>query len=112
MLKSALTLLTFFMCSIYYSQELQQFEFNLQRFNDSVRIESCIPLNLYNELMTIPGQVNSNKQTIQGIPMHVLGSKWVNDCLIINWPNIPNQEIVSYVLEFTKLREDQIIFIE
>jgi hypothetical protein len=112
MIKFRLILVISFLSGISYTQEIQQFQFNVHRFNDSVQVESCVPMNLYNELMTIPGQENNNKQIIQGIPMHVLGSKWVNNCLIINWPNIPNEEIVSYILVFTKLREDQIIIIE
>jgi hypothetical protein len=112
MYKHLFIALLLFYFGILRSQELQQYQFNVHRFNDSVQVESCIPMNLYNELMTIPGQENTNKQIIQGIPMHVIGSKWVNNCLIINWPNIPNEEIISYILVFTKLREDQIIIIE
>lgn len=112
MFKGALTLLTFFLCGIYYSQEIQQFEFNVHRFSDSVRVESCIPLDLYNERMTLPGQENEKKRVIEGIPMHVIGSRWVNNCLMIHWPNIPNNDIIGYIREFTKLREDQIIIIE
>jgi hypothetical protein len=46
------------------------------------------------------------------IPIHVTGSKWVNECLIINWLNLPNEEIIGYIKEFTILREDQIILSE
>jgi hypothetical protein len=46
------------------------------------------------------------------IPIHVIGSKWVNNCLIIDWPNISNEEIIGYIKEFTILREDQIILSE
>lgn len=112
MFKSILTLITFFLCEIYYSQEIQQVEFNVHRFSDSVRVESCIPMDLYNDRMTLPSQENEKKRVFEGIPMYVIGSKWINDCLIINWPNVPNNEIIGYILEFTKLREDQIIISE
>jgi hypothetical protein len=46
------------------------------------------------------------------IPMHVIGSKWVNNCLIINWPNVPNEEIFDYIKQFSTLRDDQIILSE
>lgn len=112
-MQKQLFLITFLsIINFYYSQIDRQYKFNIYRLNDSVRIESCIPLDLYNELLTIPGQTNNNKQIIQGIPMHVIGSKWVNNCLIINWPNISNQEIVGYLLEFTQLRKEQIIIEE
>ena len=44
--------------------------------------------------------------------MQVVGSNWIGNCLFINWPNIPNEDIIGYILEFTNLREDQIIIIE
>lgn len=112
MYKRQLILFFSFFYGVSFSQEVQQFQINIHRYNDSVRIESCIPLDLYNERIVLPGDVNENKRGIQGIPMHVIGSKWADNCLIIQWPNIPNNDIVQYILEFTTLREDQIIIIE
>lgn len=112
MYKHLFIALLLFYFGILRSQELQQYQFNVHRFNDSVRVESCIPMDLYNDRMTLPGQENEKKRVIEGIPMHVIGSRWVNNCLMINWPNIPNEEIIGYIKEFTKLREDQIIIVE
>lgn len=76
MYKFLFTALFLFYFGILISQELQQqYQFNIHRLNDSVKIESCIPLNLYNELMTIPGQEINNKHIVQGIPMHVFNTK-------------------------------------
>jgi len=112
MFKYALFHVFLFLFGILKSQELQQFEFNLHRLNDSVRIESCIPLDRYNDRLILPNQNIENKSALSGVPMSVVGSKWINNCLMIQWPNIPNNDIINYILEFTKLREDQIVIIE
>jgi hypothetical protein len=101
-----------FIFGITYTQEVKQFQFNVLRYNDSVRLESCIPMNLYNERMILPSHENLKRHVMEGIPMHVVGSKWINNCLLIHWPNISNEEIISYLKEFTKLTEEQIILTE
>jgi hypothetical protein len=101
--------LTITFCS--FSQNIDQQIFTIHRYGDSVRIESCIPFNLYNTRVEIPS-FSSERKVMAEIPIHVIGSKWVNECLIIHWPNLSNDEIVSYIKEFTILREDQIILSE
>ena len=112
MYRHLLILVFCFFFGITYTQEVQQFQFNVLRYNDSVRVESCIPMNLYNERMILPSHEILKRNVIEGIPMHVVGSKWVNNCLLIHWPNVSNEEIISYLKEFTKLTEEQIILIE
>ena len=112
MKKKYLSFIFLLLCKTFYAQEVKQYQFNILRFNDSVRIESCLPMYLYNDRMTLPNQEHEKKRVFEGIPMHVIGSHWVDECLIIKWPNIPNKEIIGYILEFTKLREDQIIISE
>lgn len=94
------------------SQTLEQYSFNIHRSGDSVRVESCNPFSIYNTRLQLPINTAEKKQIMNEIPMHVIGSKWVNNCLIINWPNIPNEEIFGYIKEFTTLRDDQIILEE
>jgi hypothetical protein len=110
-LKTLICCLFFFLTSSIYSQNVAQYSFSVHRYSDSVRVESCIPYNLYNSRVVIP---NNTQQRIvmPSIPIHVTGSKWVNECLIINWLNLPNEEIIGYIKEFTILREDQIILSE
>jgi hypothetical protein len=104
-----------FLCLIargVYSQNFEQYNFNVHRYADSVRIESCNPYSIYNSRLQLPINSFEKKQIMNEIPMHVIGSKWINDCLIINWSNIPNEDILGYIKEFTNLREDQIILSE
>ena len=112
MYKYLIITLFLFLFGMLKSQELQQYQFNIQRLNDSLRIESCIPMELYHDRMILPNQDIQKKAALNGTPMTVVGSKWINNCLMIQWPNIPNNDIIDYILEFTKLREDQIIIIE
>jgi hypothetical protein len=102
MLKHCIIVFSFVFIGNAHSQETQQFQFNIHRYNDSVRIESCIPLNFYNERLITPEKKIENKNQIIGIPMQVVGSNWIGNCLFI----------IGYILEFTNLREDQIIIIE
>lgn len=94
-----------------YCQNTEQQSFTIQRYNDSVRVESCIPFHLYNSRVETPSNSNERKE-MPVIPIHIIGSKWLNECLIIDWPNISNEEIIGYIKEFTILREDQIILSE
>lgn len=112
MINSGLGILFLMLASNLFSQDVQQFTFNVNRYNDSVRVESCIPMNLYNERMILPSHEILKRNVVEGVPMHVVGSKWVNNCLLIHWPNVSNEEIISYLKEFTKLTEEQIILIE
>lgn len=113
MLKIFFTLFFLTTLNVFFCQNIEQFNFNVLRFKDSVRIESCIPIEHYSERLMLPNRQQTNlRQIYDFIPIYIIGSKWVNNCLIINWPNIPNEEIVSYILEFTILLEDQIIIIE
>lgn len=101
----------FFLTLSIHAQNFEQYSFSMHRYGDSVKIESCIPFNLYNPRVIIPN--NSQQRAVMpSIPIHVIGSNWVNDCLVINWQNLPNEEIIGYIKEFTILREDQIILSE
>jgi hypothetical protein len=112
MIKFRLILVISFLSGISYTQDIQQFQFNVHRYSDSVRVESCHPYSIYNSRLQLPSNSLEKKQIMNEIPMHVIGSKWVNNCLLINWPNIPNEDILGYIKEFTNLREDQIILSE
>ncbi len=112
MLKQLFLLTFLVILNLSYSQDIQQYQFNLHRYNDSLRIESCIPLELYHQRLEKPQLNVESKIAKSEIPMHVIGSKWDNNCLIIKWPEISNAEVIEYIKEFTILREDQIIIVE
>jgi len=113
-LKKAIISCCFFIINFaIHSQNTTQYTFHILRFGDSVRVESCIPLEQYSERLMLPNRQQTNlRQIYDFIPIYIIGSKWINDCLIINWTNIPNDEIIGNIKEITILRDDQIILSE
>jgi hypothetical protein len=91
MINSGLGILLLMLASNLFSQDVQQFNFNVHRYNDSVKLESCIPLEYYSERLMLPNRQQTNpRQIYDFIPIYIIGN----------------------IKEITTLREDQIIIIE
>lgn len=99
-------------CAMSFSQETQ-YDFFLISTSDGFRLESCIPLEKYNPRLIIPG-ISDSRKVIQveagSPPIQVIGSKWENECLIVEYTDseLPDQDWIELIEVFSVLKKDQI----
>jgi hypothetical protein len=93
-----------------FAQETK-YDFVLYTNNDGFRLESCIPEELYSPRLMIPGGTRRVvKADVNNPPMHVIGSSWVNECLIVDYTDseLPDEDWIELIATFTILTKDQI----
>jgi hypothetical protein len=94
----------------FFSQETK-YDFILTSKPDSFRLESCIPEDLYSPRLMLPGgDRRIVKADVNNPPIHVIGSSWVNNCLIVEYTDseLPDEDWIDLIRQFTVLSTNQI----